>query len=158
MNSKLAVLTLLLNDVGTGTSIDSKEDRLVFQKAVYLMQAKGIKLGYSYSWYINGPYSTSLTRDYYELDELQNQTLVDGRELNPAARQIAQAVCEMVEVPDDVQLSKSRWMELLASVHYSRHELRRDDNKARALIEKDKPLLVPFYDRAVQHLEANQLL
>src|SRR3712207_9330456 len=39
------------------------------QKAVYIGQLTGVDLGYRFSWYVKGPYSTALTRDYYDLAE-----------------------------------------------------------------------------------------
>ena len=43
-------------------------DRLVLQKTVYLLQAFGIYLGYRFTWYLHGPYSTQLTRDAFSLE------------------------------------------------------------------------------------------
>ena len=43
--------------------VDSFEDRLIMQKAVYLAQAGGVNLGYYYHWYLYGPYSPSLHSD-----------------------------------------------------------------------------------------------
>lgn len=43
------------------------EERKQFQKTVYLMQAFGIKLGYDFSWYIEGPYSSALADVGYEI-------------------------------------------------------------------------------------------
>ncbi len=45
METKLQALRELLNAVGTGTDISTKERRLRAQKSVYLMQAAGIKMG-----------------------------------------------------------------------------------------------------------------
>jgi uncharacterized protein YwgA len=45
----------------------SFNDRLIFQKTIYLLQAFGLYLGYYFSWYIHGPYSTTLTRDGFAL-------------------------------------------------------------------------------------------
>ncbi len=43
------------------------DDRLRYQKTVYLLQSFGIRLGYGYSWYLRGPYSISAMDDGYEL-------------------------------------------------------------------------------------------
>lgn len=46
----------------------SFEDRVLFQKAVYLAKALGIGFGeYEFDWYVHGPYSPSLTTDGYKL-------------------------------------------------------------------------------------------
>lgn len=45
--------------------MDSFDDRLILQKAVYLTQQAGIPLGYHYYWYLRGPYCRELTADAY---------------------------------------------------------------------------------------------
>ena len=53
------------------TSFDMKtfSNRLKLQKIIYLVQANGIHLGYSFSWYLHGPYSADLTKDAYQLED-----------------------------------------------------------------------------------------
>lgn len=43
------------------------------QKIVYLLQQFGMNLGYNYSWIINGPYSSDLTKTIVGLAELTNR-------------------------------------------------------------------------------------
>ncbi len=47
------------------------EGRLSLQKIIYLMQEFGISLGYSFNWYIHGPYSPELASDGFKLDNLK---------------------------------------------------------------------------------------
>src|SRR5438105_1432600 len=42
-------------------SVESFDDRLILQKAVYLLQAAGVHLGYRFRWYLRGPYSPEMT-------------------------------------------------------------------------------------------------
>lgn len=158
METKLQALRELLNAVGTGTDISTKERRLRVQKAVYLMQAAGIKMGYSYSWYVNGPYSTSLTRDYYDLAGDTPIELGPNRALNGQVVQLVDRVRMLHLIPEGVNLSEAHWAELLASVHYLRHEMRKDVEKARAVISIQKPHLLPHYATAEQALEQHGLL
>ena len=44
--------------------------RLILQKTVYLMQSFGIYVGYDFSWYLRGPYSTKLARNGFALQEV----------------------------------------------------------------------------------------
>jgi len=44
----------------------SFKDRLRAQKIIYLLQSSGVPLGYSYSWYLHGPYSRQLADDFFE--------------------------------------------------------------------------------------------
>jgi uncharacterized protein YwgA len=48
-------------------SMNSLDDRLRFQKTVYLMQAFGIPLGYNFNWYIRGVYSSRVAEIGFNL-------------------------------------------------------------------------------------------
>src|SRR5215213_7560427 len=67
MEKNLIALNMYLNELGVPPVIDTIDDRKRVQKAVYLGQAAGINLNYEFSWYLHGPYSNELTRDYYKL-------------------------------------------------------------------------------------------
>ena len=48
-------------------SVETFDDRLTIQKAVYIAQQADVFLGYHYSWYLRGPYSRELTADAYSM-------------------------------------------------------------------------------------------
>lgn len=54
-------------------SMDTLEDRKIFQKTVYLIQAFGIPLGYTFNWYIHGVYCPDLANIGYEITEKYDQ-------------------------------------------------------------------------------------
>ena len=58
-------------------SMEEFDDRLRLQKFVYLLQAHGIYLGYDFSWYLRGPYCTSLATAGFMLDEFY-EMMPDG--------------------------------------------------------------------------------
>lgn len=58
-------LKLAVDAMGLPFRLSSFEDRLILQKAVYLAQAAAVHLGYTFSWYLRGPYSSALTRDAF---------------------------------------------------------------------------------------------
>ena len=65
MNS-IGKLLACLEVLEVNPSLESFADRKRNQKLAYLVQeVAGISLGYSFSWYIRGPYAPSLTRDLY---------------------------------------------------------------------------------------------
>jgi hypothetical protein len=64
-NSQQAIVAIL-EVLDVPLDIDSKDGRLRMQKSIYLSQLAGLNLGYSFNWYINGPYSSALADDYYE--------------------------------------------------------------------------------------------
>jgi len=156
VETKLIALRLLLEAIGVGTDISSKERRMQVQKAVYLLQAGGVKLGYSYGWYINGPYSTALTRDYYDMQgDLAN---APERRLNDEVAAIVNQLRGILAVPDGVPLTPARWAELVASVHYLRHDMRKTTQQAQHLLLQQKPNLAPHIGVAEQKLHEYGLL
>lgn len=69
-NEKILALGGLLKRIGNFDSTTYESDfnsRLILQKTVYLMQEFGLNIGYSFSWYLHGPYSPNLTRDTYTM-------------------------------------------------------------------------------------------
>lgn len=48
-------------------SMDTFDNRLKLQKIVYLLQAKGLNLGFQYELYLYGPYSERLTKVGFDL-------------------------------------------------------------------------------------------
>ena len=60
-------LKLFLDALEISSEISTLEDRKRVQKAVYIGQEAGVDLGYSYGWYLLGPYSPELTQNYFTL-------------------------------------------------------------------------------------------
>jgi uncharacterized protein YwgA len=53
---------------GKKIQLNTIMDRIILQKIVVIGEALGLKFGeYDYSWYVHGPYSSSLTVDAYEI-------------------------------------------------------------------------------------------
>ena len=72
-------------ELGFKPKVADFSDRLVIQKANYLLQLKGVKADFSYSLYVRGPYSPSLTKAIYgqkeKIEGLAVQRPVVGAEL-----------------------------------------------------------------------------
>lgn len=49
-------------------------DRIRLQKIIYLLQSYGMKLGYGFGWYRNGPYSQDLVYDAYTVLKSESET------------------------------------------------------------------------------------
>jgi uncharacterized protein YwgA len=111
--------------------IDSFEDRLILQKAVYLAQAKGINLGYYYHWYLHGPYCPSLTRDEYAIDCELSQGIDESSNWKLDDESIAKLKRLQNLIPQGNRRNVRRKLELLASVHFlvSRKQVRETDSK-----------------------------
>ncbi|NEH81309.1 hypothetical protein [Rhizobium ruizarguesonis] len=150
MDSQLVVMGLFLQELDRPLEISSKEDRLRTQKAVYLGQLTGVDLGYRYSWYVHGPYSTSLTQDYYAFNALPDSEKAEFQRssLNEATRTKLAKAKPLFTVPADVNLQMPQWLELLCSWHYLRKVAKYDDPKARQTMQAQKPHVAHYINQA----------
>lgn len=158
VKTKLIALKLFLEELGVPSDIDTVDERKKVQKTIYLGQIAGVDLGYHFGWYLKGPYSPELTKDYYDLDE----AITDGdqeyqkKDLKSQLKETLQSIRPIINPPGDVSLSQADWLELLASVHYQYNKY--NPETARANIEREKPRLVPFIPSAQEALRNTNLL
>lgn len=65
-------------------STDDFVDKLIVQKAVYLLQLKGVRTGFGFNLYVRGPYSPTLATEMYlhtrELCGLETTTKLSEKE------------------------------------------------------------------------------
>ena len=54
-------------------SMETFNDRLELQKKIYLLQMHGIDQGYTFRYYIRGPYCTKLATDGFELEKFYKE-------------------------------------------------------------------------------------
>jgi uncharacterized protein YwgA len=109
---------LAIDGLKLSFKIDSFQDRLIMQKAVYLAQAAGVNLGYYYQWYLYGPYSSSLTRDEYAIatDIALGMEESEGWKLDDQSSQRLERIRGIFAGLKGDELAKK--LELLASVHF----------------------------------------
>jgi hypothetical protein len=155
MDGRLIVLQRFIEALGEPTDISSIDSRKRFQKAVYLGQLSGVDLGYRYSWYVHGPYSTALTKDYYSLSSAlaADEKPPSEKKLKPAIVEKLKSVRELLKVPASVGLDEPSWYELLASWHYLLKISKQAPNAARDTMVRTKPHLVdhvPYADRLLK--------
>jgi uncharacterized protein YwgA len=150
MENKTLVLKLFLDTLGISSDINSVDDRKRVQKAVYLGQLSGVDLGYRYSWYLMGPYCSSLTKDYYALadDLAAGDDAAKGKTLRPDLKANLQKVKSFIEVPDGVDLTQENWLELLASYHFLRKVSGHAKEEAEKLIQEKKPHVAHYTNQA----------
>ncbi len=161
MENRLKVLKLVLDEIGQEFSIDNLTDRKRLQKSIYLTQAaEAIDLGYRYSWYLKGPYSTKLTHDYYKLHEhlFRDRNSLQGARLREGIVQNLDKVKSLHQNPIRDELEESEWLELLASWHYLRTVSKYDQTRARDEMAKSKQNLVDYIPRADDTLKQHNLL
>lgn len=106
------------------------EHRLIAQKVIFLLQLKGIELGYPYSLYVRGPYSPSLASDYYHQAE-EFKTLNTVKELTPKEHQIIQNL-------EHIFGKKASYLEIGGTYGYFSQKLSYDPIKSMKLVKKMK--------------------
>jgi hypothetical protein len=160
MDQRLVVLKAFLDELGVPDSIDTVDDRKRVQKAIYLGQLSGLDLGYRFGWYLKGPYSPALTKDYYSLAQAMDSDDADGagKSLPGAIRDRLQRVQPLMTVPAEVGLPQEDWLELVSSFHFLRKIQGRDQSQSLELLRREKPRLAPFADRAEKALVQAGLL
>lgn len=161
MDTRLTVLKLFLEKLGISDAIDTVDDRKRVQKAVYLGQfLSRVDLGYRFGWYIMGPYSPDLTRDYYSLAEAiaSGDREFEGMELVEPVRASLEQVLPILKKPQDFGGPIEDWLEIVASYHYLRRVSVMDDSEAKDTLNKKKPLLAPFAKLAEDTLREHGML
>lgn len=168
MNNVLAILNSYLSALGVPPNIKTINDRKRVQKAVYLAEAAGAKLGYDYNWYVYGPYSPRLANDYYRLseaildDEIQAGTEAENNQNIPKLKdsilEKLQSVAKIIEKPAGFDLAQEDWLELTSSLHYLQKVERNDLTAARKVIAREKPHLSKYVDMGQAKLKAVSLL
>lgn len=136
----------MLRELGVPMSINSMEDRIAMQKAIYLAQVSGADLGYRFNWYVRGPYCPDLARDYYAAMESP-----DGYASLTAAQclkdLLAKAKKVIDEKPQDASLAA--WLEATASLDFLLRVQRVPQDQLRERFVKGKPYLGHLSDRAL---------
>jgi len=118
MDRQQIATKLAMDALGINVSMGCFADRLVLQKATYLAQAAGVQLGYSYNWYLRGPYSPVLARDGFSIEA----ELKAGEDESKAWRLDPVSLDRLGKVARLIRSGRTedrqRRLELLASVHF----------------------------------------
>jgi hypothetical protein len=105
-------LLACLRELGLRPTVRTFSDRKKLQKLVYLVQAVGTDLNFSYSWYLHGPYSPELTQVLYETvaQPLHGPSASLGTEDAQRVRKLRALLGKDIDSTD--------FLELLVSLHY----------------------------------------
>ena len=93
-------------------NLDYFSERLRLQKLGYLAQKLGVNEGYSFSWYIHGPYSSSLTSVLFAGDEMG--IFEKDVELSDKEKNVANLLRSLLEG----EVNDPNFLELYASIWY----------------------------------------
>jgi uncharacterized protein YwgA len=145
-------LKLILDSLGIDSDIKSLSNRIGIQKAIYLAKICGIDLGYSYNWYVHGPYSPELTKDYYILSNTIScgDNEYKDYELTSSLDSSLNKTKKLMQKPPGVRLSQTDWLELISSIIYW-YNSSKDEEKTKSRIEREKKALFEsgYYDTAL---------
>lgn len=96
---------------GKEVTVDEFDDRLKNQKIMYLLQEFDLDFGYTYNWYLYGPYCKEVTKDTY------------GHPVEPAASPLSNTEKDRIAEFGRIfksNLSDPEWLEVAASLIYLR--------------------------------------
>lgn len=159
MEKKLLALALLLDRCGFDQSIDDISKRKSIQKTVYLSQAFGLDLGYSYGWYLMGPYSPRLTQDYYNLAvELSEDGSWRTINFSESVNAKIEKIKSILSPPRTVHLEQPEWLELLASYHFLKVKSGKTEEELLETLKVEKSTLYPYAKQAKITLQSQQLI
>lgn len=113
-------LIRLFNEIGLPIEITQFNGRLLFQKTVYLLQEMGLHFGYSYGWYIRGPYSPAVADTGFDIQLIQNHHDVAIPILTNMENLVTENFRRMLHEARTIarDLSDYELLELLASLHF----------------------------------------
>ena len=128
MDKRSAGVYIVMQKMG-GFKIDELDDRVYFQKVIYLLQLLGVNLGFRFSWYKLGPYSNDLAKTAYGIKESINDYRNELDNVTVREDVIAK-INELKTLesakPDDIE--RHKWFELVSSIHYLKYISTTDPN------------------------------
>lgn len=152
-------LKLYLDQLGIPFETSGIDDRVKIQKAVYIGKAAGFDLGYPYGWYLKGPYSPELTRDYYNLSRA---IVLGDKEYEKYDLQddLSQKLIRIkgLMTPHEKSISQADWLELVASILYCKNENNFNYIETKKYLTNEKKHLIDYYDNAVSTLKLYKLV
>lgn len=106
-------LLTFFDSIGKDFSMKEFEDRIEFQKILYIAQHFGVDFGYPFSWYLKGPYSKSAANDGFLIEDLKSrEQLISYEKPKLGSKEI-----EFVEIISQYK-DDPIWLEIASSILY----------------------------------------
>lgn len=118
MDRQQILLAKSLSAAEIPLTVNSFADRLILQKAAYLLQNAGINLGYRFRWYLRGPYSPEMTAGAFAIvqgGETARKEL-DEWKLDTASMNRIEVIKPLLLRDKESKSDQARRLELLASI------------------------------------------
>ena len=111
-------------------SMEDFDDRLKFQKILFLAQHYGIDFGYTFSWYLKGPYSKVVSKDGYSIQEQMSTqgTLLSISKTTVDKEMITKLVDLIKPFSNDPE-----WLEIASSIIYLKKETYKEESLERII-------------------------
>lgn len=114
MEQRREALTAIIDRLdGRPPEMGNFAGRIAFQKRVYLLQELGLGLGYPFSWYVRGPYSSLLASDGFELHRNYTDLVQGASHLSNDQRVVIDQFRRLIS-----GFEEPTRLEALASLHF----------------------------------------
>lgn len=128
------ILSKVLDIIGLGKpDMSDFDNRLQYQKVIYLLQASGLSLGYGYNWYLKGPYSSPLAHTLFAIDD---NTFEDSKSLVFKNNDVIVEKLEAFKEKLGEDIENVEYLEILASLHYINKATFSGKGEAKQLTDK----------------------
>ncbi len=139
MDRQQILLGKVLEAAQMSLNVGTFDERLILQKAVYLLQSAGVHLGYRFRWYLRGPYSPDMTAGAFGIvgeGEAARQEL-HGWKLDSETRERIERMKPLLASRGD-KAAQARRMELLGSALFliNTHQAKANEPEAVSSILK----------------------
>ncbi len=144
---KPEALAGLLKRLYENFDVSKFPDRLKVQKFVYILQNRGINLGYLFNFYLYGPYSTDLTRTAFQVEDYPSMREV--KFVKPETeKKFEEILSKLRNHKDDV-----RWLEGASSILFLSEMGYGSDRIYQQLAKKKNPFKRDEIDKIWQDLK-----
>jgi len=125
MQQRQQNVIFLFETLGKNITMNDFEDRIKFQKILFLAQHYDIDFGYTFSWYLKGPYSKTVAKDGYSIQEQMQGagSLLSIQKITINEEKVKKFVDLIKPFSDDPE-----WLEIAASIIYLKNEYYEDES------------------------------
>ncbi len=124
----------LFDQLGVEPSLDSFGGRRKIQKLVYLSEALGVDMGFTFTWYIWGPYSPDLTKVMFDKERGTSSDFKTSSGILNKIEKLKNILGADIDSSDN--------LELIASLHYIfvlANATKKSEKEALQLFYAEKP-------------------
>ena len=134
--------------------MDEFDDRLKLQKTIYILQACGVYLGYDFSWYLRGPYCSSLAHNGFSLQEHYHLIPDD---VNFRDRKDRDKFAKFLNLVTNKKVDE---LEITASLHYLKtiHKNYTDQQIIEKVVQKRENFTQPQVNQIWQEMKKQNLI